>query len=302
DAMVRCAAAGALGDIGPRATTAMPLLLRMLQDENPSVRAAAASAIGLVAPGSASRQAVLALAATLEEEKEDHVRCVIVQSLRCFGPHAWAAMPALRRTLSIPSECSGTPCPQTEAIALLARFDPPPVETLAEVLGSHGSQYSARQEAARQLGALGRRSRLARHPLRPGVQEPQEQGEYWQPLQFAVIRALLDIDPDGGPALAAPVLLPMVKESSADHHDVIRLLGRCGAAARPSIPSVLATLDPKDFLTPWAIQSLTPLLTQSDRNLLPSLRQLLSGGHDDDPLVLSEVLLRLGRSEEALEV
>jgi HEAT repeat protein len=298
DAGVRCAAAEALGGLGPRASSALPALLRALRDDNGFVREAAADAVGLVAASPPKAEAVDALAALLRDERA-YVRTAALRSLRSFGPHAWPALPALREGLLAPHHDPGLRDFDAAAVAWLARFDPPPVDFLAEVLTDHRFQYATRRAAVQQLGALGPQARPAFPALRRVLREPQsDDGDGRGPLRLDAAEALLAVDPDGGPAVAAPALVELMEECPTEKSRAIHLLGRCGAAARPAALDLLKSLDADDYHTPDAVRSLTPLLSPEDGGLLPTLRRLLSGGFGDG-LEPAEVLLRLGRQEEA---
>ena len=297
DAAVRSAAAAALAELGPRAAAALPALLRALKDKDQSVRAAAAGAVGPVA-ASSPRQAVAALAVLLKHEPDEGVWHDAINSLRCLGPHAWVAMPILREALMAPHY--GWRSTPHKIIALLTRFDPPPVELLAAVLAEERSRPITRRKVARRLGTLGSRARAALAVLRRVLADPQEdEGVNRTSLRLDAAEAILAIDPDGGPALATPPLLALLKEPSPIRSQALLLLGRCGAVARPSLPALLESLDPEDSGTTSEVEVLTPLLGPKDHELLPIVRQRLSGKRGD-PLVLVEVLLRLGRQEEAL--
>jgi HEAT repeat protein len=299
DAKVCCAAAEALGDLGSRASEALPELLRAVRDRHEAVRDAAAEAIGRIAAASPPPKAVAALAGLLKEDQEG-IRHSAVRSLRRFGPYCWSAMPALRASLAPSKDESGRSYFRSEAVALLARFNPPPVEVLAELLEDERYGYDTRKAAARQLGALGSYSQPTCRALAGVLRGPQEGGdEELNALRLEAAEALLVIDPEGGPALAGPALLELAKNRSSEAYRATRLLGRCGSAARPSLPTLLKALERDDFLTPFAVQYLTPLIGPEDQDLLPALRQLLSGKHGDS-LALADVLLRLDRREEAL--
>src|SRR5262249_3405798 len=95
DAKVRTAAASALEGLGSRASAALPPLLTAPRDRHGAVRAAAADAVGPVATAS-PREAVTALNGLLKREKDEYPVNHAVWSLRCLGPCAWEAIPALR--------------------------------------------------------------------------------------------------------------------------------------------------------------------------------------------------------------
>jgi HEAT repeat protein len=292
DAQVRSDALAALDDPRLPFQTVLPLLLRALGDKNGQVRAAAADAVGRVGPA-APRESVAALVALLEKEEEGQVRFSVVRSLRCFGPHAWAALPALRESLRVPDARGDYRSSNKEVIALLARFNPPPVELLADVLADPRWDSGVWDAAAGQLVALGPRARAALPELRKMLRGREE------PLD--VVRALLAVDPKDGPALAAPVLVELARSTTdfLEWGEVVSLLSQCGPAARPAVPALLAALNPKDSSSLYLARSLTPLLGPEDRASLPLLRQIFTMWDDD--LGLAMALLRLGRQQEALE-
>jgi len=309
DAKQRAAAAGALADLGPRARAALPALLAALSDKDGDARANAADAVGRMAPGSpASPDAVAALADLLKDGQPERVRHAAVGALLRFGPHAHAAIPALREGLSVTGVERFWHRTNVDAVALLARFDPPPVELLADAAADRRSTYEARLAALQQLAALGPRARAALPTLLRMHKEPplpDDRGADSRRVELAW--ALLDIDPEGAPAVVAPVLLEQVKvlsgkgrgfEHRTELFNSISALGRCGAAARPSLPTLLAAIDPEDtFDAPHSVSLLTRLLTPKDRALLPELRRRFG---DDHNLELAKALLRLGNRDEAL--
>src|SRR5262249_36979227 len=152
-----------LGDLGPLAGTALPGLLKALTDEHGEIRVAAAEAVGRVAQGSPSiAEAITALTRLFKKGKQtDDIQRSAVRALRCLGPQSWESLPALWKLLSTPDHPSGWLRPDIETIALLAQFDPPPVELLAELLANRSLEHDVRAAAAHNLGLLGGRARLA---------------------------------------------------------------------------------------------------------------------------------------------
>ncbi len=302
NADVRAKAATTLARAGVRAREALPDLLRAVNDRNGWVRSAVASALGQLAPGTASEASALAaLGALLKDGTEEGGSAnAAVQALRQFGPRAWSVARQVRQALQNLDK------PNTEAggdvVDLLARLSPPPIEFLGEVLADQRSSYSARQAALDHLVALGPRARLILPRLRRALATPRNDGV------VEICEALLAIDPKSSPALIAPILLDSLKkEDSEAHHTaaklgILSLLGRCGPAGRPALAAVLPTLQPGHFETFCAVRCLIPLLGPEDRKLLPQLRGLLPDGdrHHNDRFVLAEVLLRLGLGDEAV--
>lgn len=297
----RAAAAEALGNLGPEARPALPALLRALRDKDKYVRAAGARAIGQIAPGSGhTGEAVAALGNWLKGEKEEYPRHIGTQALLRFGPHAWAALPELYATGLFREERAGPWGRDEQVLDLLTRFDPPPVELLATVLADTRSHFRDLVAASRRLAVLGPRARAALPALHAVVHEVGDfEKRNWESLALAAGEAILAIDPEGGPVVAVPALVTVAKGSSPQRGWAAGLLGRCGAAARPLAPGLVASLDIENFDTPNMVRHLAPLLGPKDRPLLPTLRRQLSGKWGP-PLALAKVLLRLGCREEAL--
>jgi hypothetical protein len=298
---VRVAAVRTLGDLGPLAGAALPRLVKALKDEHPAVRAAAAEAVGRVAelPPQGART-VAALTALLEDEQQDYnIRCAAHRALRCLGCQSWESLAAVRELLSTPAYAPSWP--QTESIELLTRFDPPPVELLAQLMANRSvMRHDARELAAHNLGCLGRRARLALPVLRRVLRDKTEIRSPFalHSIRLDAARAILDIDAKGGPALATPTLLELVKEKSTGAPEALYLLARRGRVAKSSVPALLGRLAPDDAFTPYVVRDLTRLLGPEDRELLLKLRRLFANG--DAGIELAMVLFRLGEKEKAL--
>jgi hypothetical protein len=298
DPEARCAALNTLSELGPLAGAALPRMVKALTDNREEVRATAADAVGRVAQGSPSTAtAVAALAALFKETREnDQAHWFAVCALRCLGPQSWEALPELRKLLLAP----GWSYPDDESMGLLARFDPPLVETLAELLPSRSPMHLGQPAAARELGALGARARIVLPVLRRVLLDPTQRQEdsSRRSICLDTARALLDIDPKGSVALTTPVLLELTRERSTSSPWPVILLARCGKGAKASLPTLLARLDPNDTWTPEAVRKLSAFLGPEHRELLPKLRRLLAS--DADGIDLAVVLYRLGEKEKAL--
>jgi HEAT repeat protein len=93
-------AAVALGEFGPAALEALPVLIKLLNDGTPDDKferhSSAATALGKIAPGSpAADEAVAALLPVLER-KSGLPRLMALRALAQFGPKAAAAIPRIR--------------------------------------------------------------------------------------------------------------------------------------------------------------------------------------------------------------
>jgi HEAT repeat protein len=303
DLETRYLAIRTIGDLGAKGVAALPTLLKALTDEHEALRAVAAKAVGRVAPAASSRaEALAALTALLKVAKlEDDTQLAVIGALRGLGPQSWESLPALRKLLSTPDHTpGGRSWPDRESIALLAQFDPPPVELLAELLASRGPAHDGRGAAAKELGRLGPRARLALPVLRRVLQDTEERQEDSgsDSIRLYVAEAILDIDPQGGPSLVAPVLLELSKQRMLNSIWVYHQLARCGASAKGSLPALLDQLPEKDWDTPRKVRQLASLLGPEDRKLLPQVQRLL--GDLADGVDLADVLYRLGEREKAL--
>ncbi len=295
----RILAADALRDLGPRGRTALPALLRAFRDDSAAVRARAAVAVGEVAPDSPSaREAVTSLADLLHGENEGFVRSAAIRALGRFGPAAAAALLAVRQSLSAPDDPHHWPDPpKVEAFDLVARFNPPPAEWLADAVTDPRLSRRVQLEGVRVLGALGPRARVAFPALRQAWDEELRNGKENHDPDPGVAEALLDVDPLGAPAMVAPGLIKVAQSKSFYSSSAIMVLGRCGAA-RPDVPALLRGLDRKEPLHPWSAHSLIALLGPEQREQLPALRELLDG--PENASYLAEALWRMGYREEAL--
>jgi HEAT repeats/PBS lyase HEAT-like repeat len=93
-------AALALGEFGPAAEEAVPVLMKVIKESNPEARteneASAAAALGKIAPDTPSAdQAVAALLPVLES-KDRYCRFRAIEALGRFGPRARTAVPKIR--------------------------------------------------------------------------------------------------------------------------------------------------------------------------------------------------------------
>ncbi len=89
-------AASALGEMGPKAQAATPILLVALKD--PTMRHIAARTLGEI--GSKSPEAIAVLIDILKNDPENEVRRSAASALGDFGPAAKDAIPALRQELN----------------------------------------------------------------------------------------------------------------------------------------------------------------------------------------------------------
>src|SRR5207302_8659418 len=95
DDEVRLAAVDALGEIGPGASDAVPLLIETCRDPNSFLRRGAATALGDIGPDAKSAAAL----GELLKDKELDVRQAAAEALQRFGPDAKPATEPLLTAL-----------------------------------------------------------------------------------------------------------------------------------------------------------------------------------------------------------
>jgi HEAT repeat protein len=161
--------------MGPEAETAIPALLKSLQDPQAAVRKAAADALGNL--GVAAKEAVPALA-TLLSDKESAVRGPAARALGRIGPEAKPAIRALAELLDDKTEYKegvtmvywaiGNPledfaktlCVRDNAAEALRQIGPEAtLPALTDLLGDEKAEV--RRAAAEALGLFGREAKTA---------------------------------------------------------------------------------------------------------------------------------------------
>jgi HEAT repeat protein len=299
----RCAALSTLCQLGPAARSALPDLLRALTDNEVEVRSLAAFAIGPIArEGPEQKEVIAAISTLLKQEKDGYVRYCAIKSLHLMGPHAWTTTEELYKSLHFKEQNARTSADSAQAaLHLLTRFDPPPVDLLAEIIEDNTVSKSIQEQALRELAILGKRARAALPALRRLLrQPPKANDDFWSAdSREGVVDTILAIDPEEGPALVLPILLEIAKLNERHGHSrVMYLLADCGPVLLPELPRLLELLKPDDYWeNRWFVRKLVPLLRPADRNLVPALRRLLE---KDNPLDLARVLFKVGEHSEAV--
>jgi HEAT repeat protein len=300
-AEVRAAAAATLGNIGVDVKMAVPALLETLKHEDyVIVRQTAARAIRKVRPAPRP-ELVSALSALLKTETDAVVRDEIIQVLWRFGGEAWAALPVLYRAgFGWDTKCD----PGASALVLMAHFDPPPVELLAQVLADPRASDLARGRAVEGLVRSGMRAAPALPVLRrlflDGESEDDAQNRPW--LRGEIVDTILAADPDEGPALVHAAALEMVKRPPRFDHNRLKAVRRyalCGKAAGLSVVEALAELDPHSSDTASGLQLLLPLLHPGDARAAAEVRRVIAGM--EDRFDQADLLVAVGQRDEALQ-
>jgi HEAT repeat protein len=232
DDAVRCSAVAAFADLSVAAGAAMPALLRALDEDGDwRVRAGAAFALGQMALGASlgegpSRDAVVALAKALRQDKAEAVRLWAARALLKFGPDGLAAVRALADTLRYRDGYTAA-----AAADALSRLGPEAVPALAKALGD--PRCEVRGEIARRLGGFG----LAARPAVPALLDALKDEHPYVVVEAA--HALMRVEGSTAAPFVVPALVAVLNGrecTSTVHSDVLRLLGEIGPEARPAAP------------------------------------------------------------------
>lgn len=219
DKDVRAAALGALGGLGE--VRALPLLLAGLDDPDPAVRVAAASAI--MGFGPAARSTVPALLAR-PKDADSGVRATLLSTLAALGDPA--AVPALRAGLH---DAEGSV--RSLAAYALGQIGPEGLDALPDLLQALiDMEPAVRAGAASAIGAHGPRARQALPALMRALGDPD-------PLALGNICFALGAVASGDLATARSAV-----------PDLLRLLSAARPGARGYAAQALARLVPADGL------------------------------------------------------
>ena len=219
DKDVRAAALGALGGLGE--ARLLPLLLAGLDDSEPAVRLAAASAV--MGFGPAARSTVPALLAR-PKDADSGVRATLLSTLAALGDPA--AVPALRAGLH---DAEGSV--RSVAAYALGQIGPEGLDALPDLLEALiDMEPAVRMGAANAIGAQGPRARKALPALVRALEDPD-------PFALGSICFALGAVAAGDLATARSAVV-----------DLLRLLSAAGSGARGYAAQALARLAPADGL------------------------------------------------------
>jgi HEAT repeat protein len=289
DLSVRCAAAGSLCELGPKAKPAVGALAAALRDSNYRVRGMAAWALGSIGPEAAA--AVPGLIKALDDE-EDYVRSRAADALGWVGPKAKAAVPALLRAVKKDEE------PGHSFLA----------ESAAESLGRIGADAETVVPAL--LAALKHKNQQIRKGAATGLGEFRGQEKAAIP---ALLRALHDEDDYGVGTAASGGLKrmgPRAVETAVAA--LTRSLESKDETVRVRVAYALAELDSKgksvpalvrvvrsDVLRPRraAIRALGAMGPKA-KNAVPALRDALKDRNEDVRSCAADALERIAPEAE----
>lgn len=208
-----------LGELGPPAREAVPVLETATQDEDSDVREAASDALARVSPEDAVKTLVKNLKAS-----QWQVRCGAAQMLGEMGPAARDAIPALKAATR-----DDDPNVQAAALDALVKLAPgDAVKPLVPKLNA--GEPPERQIAAQMLGAIGPAAREAIPALQKATQDNDSN------VQAAALEALVKVSP--GDAIKPLVLKLYHASESPGREKAAQMLGSMGSAARDAIPAL----------------------------------------------------------------
>lgn len=217
-----------LGQRGPRAKAAVPLLSRALGHETAAVRARAARSLGAIGPQASA--AVPALTKALGDQ-DPQVRAYAAFALGSIGQ---AAAPAVGKLLELTREAEGPV--RLAAWRALRQVQPPVEQVLPAFLAAmKGGDTAALTPALQILAAAG-------PAAVPHLQTllKDKQAAYWACVVLA------DLGSQAAPAV--PDLTTVLQHGDPEVRlQALIALGEIGPAAKPAVPAVLRTLTPSEL-------------------------------------------------------
>ncbi len=286
-ALVRPAAARALANLGPRAAAATPELVRALHDKVNGTCWEATVALGRI-----GGPAVPGLTSALQEE-DATVRCAAARGLGEAGPESAPAVPALIQMLTRDSPAEraaaaqslariGTPAVaplinvlvrergaarEAAAAALLQHYGRPGPHLAADRTSTADETAAAREQAIGVLAASGLANELVTKLLAGAVKDPAPG------VRLAALKALAQGHWNLQPALPNLVAglrdeSPMVREWSA------RALGKIGPPAKAAIPGLTRLVQDKlESVRVAALEALESIKPSGENEILAPFRK-----------------------------
>jgi HEAT repeat protein len=318
DVDVRVSLVQLLGQIGPPAKEAVPLLIKGLSDKNHSVRIVSAYAISMM--GKAAEAAVPSLIKGLSD-KDYSLRMECASGILMMGKAAEAAVPALAKGLTDADHRIRTGFLNTlSAMGASAR------EAIPAILRMEYSAHFRPSHMIRALAAIDPDAEgvaevflsgisLAKH--KPGsVRQTTSAGRFYTHRAAALALGKMRDSQIAVPALAAALLNTDQTPTDA----ALQSLRGFGHAAKSATPAVIATLKDKDFrIRRTALRTLVKICPDATvvvphlircladenpnvqysaasalakigpeaRQAIPALREALAGGVSSDALARS---------------
>jgi len=254
----RVGAIDQLGEMGTDATGAIPVIVRLLDDPNPRVRAHAARALGRL--GSAEKRILLRALAARIVDSDPHVRREALKAWVRLRPPVAVAVPLMNRVLTKAD-------PQTRAYLLsaFADYGAEAVPRLIEVL----DQPDGRYWAALVINEIGPEAAPATDALLKALKEDDRPD-----VRRELILALGAIGPKAKDAVPA-----LTKALDSDAPGVplaaVYALGSIGEAASPAAEKIrrLAAEDaePTQTISLWALAKISPDDEDLQKRIVPLL-------------------------------
>ena len=237
-----------LARIGPKATSAVPGLTRVLGSQFPPVRVAAAEALAKIGPD--AETTLPALVAGLTDRYADG-RQAVALCLACLGPAAEPAMPAL-----LPLLADHESRVRKAAAAALEQIGTNTVPALIEIVQA--------RDVERLKALFESRLKVSRWQIRPRTNlMATDDLKALSNLSWAAYHIALELESLEVARVAA-----------------LRLLGKFGHAASAAVLSVIQTLaDPNPLIRSTAARILVHI-EPDPRGLIPTLVQMLLPGDE----------------------
>lgn len=276
DPALRWHAISALGDVGPAAKSAAPVLIACLSDQDTQVKLSAERSLVKIGKG--------AVPTLVESLKNESLHSAVASIIGEIGPDAKAAVPALAGMLR-----SKDPEIRREAILALASIGPEASQTVPELIKLASDKTSPnRPAAAFALGKMGAKEAVP--VLKEGMADKDN-----QVLRLASVWALLQIEPANADyaKTAVPLLTDALENEKADiRREAARTLGRIGATAKSAVPALQKHLrDPASAVRRESLIALAEIGSDTP-TLLVDITRVIT---EDDPSLRSIAAYALGR-------
>lgn len=280
---LRWHAISALGDIGPTAKSAAPVLISSLGDADPQVRFSAEQS--LIKMGKA------VVPALMEGLKNEKLHAVVSPVVAAIGPDASAAVPALAAMIR-----SKDPEIRREAILALAAIGPDARSTVPEMIKLlEDPQSTNRPAAAYALGRLGAKEAV------PALKKALVEKEI-PVLHLAAAWALLQIDPsnDQYATEALPLLTSALEnEMPQIRREAARTLARLGAKAKSSVAALQKRLSDQDPQVRREVLIALGEIGSDGQTLVPDLVKIIDEGEPSLHSIACYALGRLGAASKS---
>ena len=242
DEPLRCDIAYTLGRI--RDLTSVPVLIQVLDDVDPIIRACAAGALSLI--GEPANAAVPALTAALKDPDKD-VRRSVARALGKMGSAAAVASPALVQTLGDPN-----PLTATAAMIALMTIGPPAKEALLEGIADNKDNISFFERAIQALGHTGSDEQTVAVLLQ-ALDHTEPLGRISGAIALGVIKTPADV--------IVPALVAKLNDEAHEvRYYTVTSLGKIGPPAKDAVPALIKVLERADRAlrrsTAWALMQI----------------------------------------------